>query len=240
MKRIMLALAVLAVLAMPTHADDPLTKEIHEGASFFLYPSGRMDLQLADVQLPGTATLPAEPCKDRSVFIHTDPDAATGKRLNLCENGVWVTQGEGLTGFPNYSQAFAAVTTVTITHALDTPNILIQCYDTDDKWITPDDIDIDASDPWDAVINFAEAETGRCVVNGTTVSDRYTETFSAVTTVTVTGATHGIGTNMITVACYDDSDPRERVEPDLVTVDDGTNDIVITFYEAETGKCVLQ
>lgn len=148
--------------------------------------------------------------------------------------------GGSASGAPNYSQSFSSQTSVTLTHALGTKNILVQCYDSTDIAIGPNDLDIDAADPWNAVVTFAASQTGRCIVNGLMNAGRYTATVTAQTTVTVTGATHGLGTNMLAVTCYDDSDPRARVEPNTVTADDGTNDVVITFFEAETGQCVLQ
>ena len=148
--------------------------------------------------------------------------------------------GGSASGAPNYTQSFTSETSVTLTHALGTKNVLVACYDSTDLAIGPDGIDINPTDPWAVVVTFEEAETGRCVVNGLMNSGRYTASFSGQTTVTVTGATHGIGTNMLAVTCYDDADPRNTVGPDNVTVDDGTFDVVVTFFESETGKCVLQ
>jgi len=145
----------------------------------------------------------------------------------------------GTGGAPNYSQSFSGQTSVTLTHNAGTKNVLVSCYDATDIFLSPHRIDIGAADPWDIVVTFFEAETGRCVVNGNNVS-RYTATVSATTSVSVAGTTHGLGTNMINVSCYDDATPRARVEPDKVTVADTTNDVVITFFETETGKCVLQ
>ncbi len=179
---------------------------------------------------------------------HIDIDAADPwdvvVTLAASANGRCVVNGLSsivqVAGAANYSEAFAAVTTVTLDHNLGTDNLLVQCYDSTDVMIGSHQVDIDAGDPWDIVVTFQEAETGRCVVNGLMNAGRYTETFAAQTSVTVLGATHGLGTNMISVNCYDDSDPREFVEPDKITTDDGTNDVVITFLESETGKCVLQ
>jgi hypothetical protein len=67
----------------------------------------------------------------------------------------------------------------------------------------------------------------------------YEETFSAVTTLTATGAEHGFGHRKILVACYDDSTPRAWIEPNTVTVDSSTFDVVVTFSTSETGLCVF-
>jgi hypothetical protein len=143
-------------------------------------------------------------------------------------------------GRTNYTQAFSAQTSVTLTHSFGTANLIVGCYDSTDIQIEPASVDIDPSDPFDVVVTFLESETGRCVVNGISSVSRYATTFTAQTSITVTGATHGLGTTMLNVSCFDDADPRMRVEPDTVSVDDGTNDVVIAFLESETGKCVLQ
>ena len=141
----------------------------------------------------------------------------------------------------NYTQAFTTQTSVSITHNLGTDNLVMDCYDTNDQHIQPDTYTIGASDPWNIAVTFFVAQTGRCVVNGSGgAGDRYVTVFSAQTAVTVTGATHGLAGSPLAISCYDDSDPRERVSPDDVTFDDANGDVVITFFAAETGKCVLQ
>jgi len=197
--------------------------------------------------LPNAATCPPSECDEggEQSRVCIERNASSGQKLLVCEGtSGWVAAGGGGTGAgsgaPNYTQSFTAQTSVTLTHNLGTKNLIVSCYDTTDIVIGPDSIDIDAADPWDVVVGFTESETGRCVVNGLMNAGRHVETFTAETTVTVTGATHGLGTNMVSVNCYNDSDPRDIVGPDSVTVDDGTNDVVITFFESETGKCVLQ
>ena len=86
-------------------------------------------------------------------------------------------------------------------------------------------------------VGVSTARSGNTV---TVTSKRYSETFSSQTTVTLTGAEHGIGSADITVTCYDNSSPRKRVEPDTVTVDGTSFDVVVTFFSAQTGKCVVQ
>jgi hypothetical protein len=74
--------------------------------------------------------------------------------------------GGGGTGEFNYSQAFSSATSVTLAHNLGTENVLVSCYDSDDIQIYPDTVDIGTADPWDVVVTFEVAQTGRCVVNG--------------------------------------------------------------------------
>lgn len=138
----------------------------------------------------------------------------------------------------NYSQSFTSQTSVTLTHNLGTNNLITMCYDASDIWVSPSRIDIAANAPWSVVTTFSESFTGRCVVNGIT-SGRYVASFTSQTTVTITGNTHRVGTNMVDVTCYNNSDPRVRIEPGQITVDDGTNDVVLTFSEAVSGQCTL-
>ncbi len=67
----------------------------------------------------------------------------------------------------------------------------------------------------------------------------YETTFSAQTSITVTGATHAFAHRKIVVECYDDSSPRQRIDPSLVTVDSTSFDVVVTFSASTTGLCVL-
>jgi len=190
------------------------------------------------------ATLLFDLDADQSIIWDESEDGFAISDLISCgsittdANGV-LACADAITAASNYTQSFTTQTSVTLTHNLGTKNIIVACYDATDIFIAPHRIDIGAADPWDTVVTFYETETGRCVVNGNS-SGRYTATVTATTTVTVTGSTHGLGTNMIDVSCYNDADPRVGVEPHRVTVDDGTNDVVITFFETETGKCVLQ
>ena len=68
----------------------------------------------------------------------------------------------------------------------------------------------------------------------------YGFTFVALQSFTITGATHAIPTSDLTVDCWDSSDPRARVEPDSVTVDQTTHDVVVSFYASQSGRCVIR
>jgi hypothetical protein len=72
------------------------------------------------------------------------------------------------------------------------------------------------------------------------VKVRHTVTFAAQTEITVTGATHGLGTADLTVTCYDDAHPPHVVEGDGWTINPSTFDVVIRFGAPQTGKCVLR
>lgn len=153
-------------------------------------------------------------------------------------DGVWATppaSGGGATG--SYTQSFTSQTSVTLTHALGSKNILVACYDGSDQaidWNT-----LVATSTSAAAVTFTSAQTGRCTVTIGGGSARYSTTFSSQTSVTITGATHNLGTPDIHVQCRDGSSPRRIVEPNTVDVDDSTYDVVITFSVAQSGRCTI-
>jgi hypothetical protein len=67
----------------------------------------------------------------------------------------------------------------------------------------------------------------------------YVTSFTAQTSITVTGATHGLGTPNLLVQCYDSATPSNLVEPSLVTVDPNSFNVTVVFATAETGRCVI-
>lgn len=67
----------------------------------------------------------------------------------------------------------------------------------------------------------------------------YGVAFTAQTSVTVTGVTHGLATKNLIVACYDNASPAKAIQPASYTVDGSTYDVVIAFASAQTGYCVV-
>lgn len=69
---------------------------------------------------------------------------------------------------------------------------------------------------------------------------KYAAAFSAQTSITVTGAAHNLGTCDLQVAVYDAAAPGQRVEPDTVTCNAATKDVVIAFAVSQSGRYVIQ
>jgi len=65
----------------------------------------------------------------------------------------------------------------------------------------------------------------------------YQTTFTSQTSITILGATHLRATRFVNVQCWDSSTTPHTVEPDSVTVNTGTFDIVIKFANLQTGAC---
>ena len=80
-----------------------------------------------------------------------------------------------------------------------------------------------------------DGSSGPC---GTGDATSYTKSFTAATTVTVFGIEHGLHTAQLRVTCYD-SDGK-LYEPDTITIDAETLNVVITHAIPQSGRCVLQ
>lgn len=66
-------------------------------------------------------------------------------------------------------------------------------------------------------------------------------TFSNQTSLTVTGATHGLGTADLIVAIYDSATgTRNLVIPDSVSIDSSTFDVTVAFELSQSGRIVIQ
>jgi hypothetical protein len=65
----------------------------------------------------------------------------------------------------NYSQSFVSQSSVTLSHGLNTVNVLATCYDGSNQQIEPNSVTVIDSNSLS--VAFAVPQTGRCVVNGT-------------------------------------------------------------------------
>lgn len=63
--------------------------------------------------------------------------------------------------------------------------------------------------------------------------------FTAQTSVTILGTTHGFGTKNLIVSCYDNASPANHIQPASYTVDGTSFNVVINFATAQTGYCVI-
>lgn len=74
------------------------------------------------------------------------------------------TGGPCVTSTAPYSQSFTSQTSVALTHAIGTLNVIVFCYDGADNWIQWNSLVINSTTQ--ATVTFASAQSGRCVVNG--------------------------------------------------------------------------
>jgi hypothetical protein len=163
--------------------------------------------------------------------------ANPGYNLYYCTApNLWTPAGASA---PNYSQAFTAQTSVVLTHNLGTENVMVECFDASNAQVEYASYAI--VDLNNVTVAFFAPQSGRCVVNGFggPSVNRFATVFTAQTSIVVTAATHNLGTGDVAVTCYDGGSPKTRIEPDQVRVD-SSNNVTVTFYAAQSGRCILQ
>ena len=92
-------------------------------------------------------------------------DANAGNVLKTFNGAAWVAAAGG----GAYASSFTAQTSVTIpgaAHQLNTPNLVVNCYDTETPAmeVDPDTVSVNLT-TYDVTINFAQPQSGRCVVS---------------------------------------------------------------------------
>lgn len=145
--------------------------------------------------------------------------------------------GGGGAGAGSYTQSFTAQTSVTLSHGLGSKNIIAACRDGSDNFIDWNTFVSTSTSA--ATVTFTTAQTGYCTVTIGGGGVRYGATFSSQTTVTISGTSHLLGASDIHVQCRDAASPRQIVEPNTITIDDTSFDVVITFAVAQSGRCSL-
>jgi hypothetical protein len=104
--------------------------------------------------------------------------------------------------------------------------------------------------PAEPDLNFAGAgvtcaddpgNTGtKCTIpGGTAGAANYSKPFTGAGSLTITNAEHGFGHANLLVNCYDNSTPPQYFEPNLITIDPATYQVVVTFVGTPTGHCVV-
>jgi hypothetical protein len=79
-----------------------------------------------------------------------------------------------------------------------------------------------------------------CVVpGGTAGAANYSKPFVAAASLTITNAEHGFGHANLLVSCYDNSVPPQYFEPALITINQATFQVDVTFAGNPTGYCVV-
>lgn len=81
---------------------------------------------------------------------------------------------------------------------------------------------------------------GSALLASTLIPCAYATNFTSQTTVTVTGATHGCGTQDLAVIIRDNSNPRLELQPQSISVHQTTFDIIVTFSLAQSGRIIVK
>jgi hypothetical protein len=117
------------------------------------------------------AVVPAT-CSLGEIFFNTA--AIAGSNIYACTaTNTWTVEGGGA-ATPNYSKPFTAATSLSMAgaeHLLKTANLVVTCYDasTPARLIEPDSITVDPV-TYNVTVTFAQPQSGRCVVNGNSIS----------------------------------------------------------------------
>jgi hypothetical protein len=89
----------------------------------------------------------------------------------------------------------------------------------------------------DVVVTFAAPTSGTLLL--ALPGPAYTATFTGQTSITILGATHGLGSAALLYRCYDTGTPRAWFEPGSFTVHPTTYDVVVQFGVPLSGRVCL-
>lgn len=141
----------------------------------------------------------------------------------------------------SYAQAFSAVTGVTVTgtqHGLATSGIVAAAYDASGNQITIVSTNVNPS-TFAVTVTFGSSNTGTLVLlgPGNISTPSYTGSFSTVASISISGATHALGTAALVVTVYDAS--GNELTPAAVNVDPVTFNVTVTLGAAASGTVYL-
>jgi hypothetical protein len=150
-------------------------------------------------------------------------------------NGNVVDGGAACGGGPNFQQAFASATSVTLTHNLNSTGIVFACFDnsTPPLWILPKSVAL--TNPNTLTVNFAATQSGSCVVNanGAGAAPNFQQAFSNSTAVTLV---HNLNSTSVVFECFDNSTPPLWILPKSAALTNA-NTLTVNFSSAQSGSC---
>lgn len=131
--------------------------------------SSTVNLGSKILRIPNSTTLPAT-CAVGNIYM--DTDATSGQRLYLCQStNTWALQGDGGSGGGSAGAAagtFTSETEFTITHSLNSEDVDVVLYNSNDTRIPESDYQVDIIDADSVFVTFANAiaQSGRWIVHG--------------------------------------------------------------------------
>jgi hypothetical protein len=145
---------------------------------------------------------------------------------------------------PQYTTTFTNQTTVTVSglaHALGTPLLFVSVYAlVAGKQVRQAGAITIHQTTFTVTVTFATAQSGEICISA--AGPRYSTTFTSQTTVTLLGATHGLGTGSLLYQLYNaapPSTPFSFIEPGSLSVDPTSFNVVVTFLTAQSGSILL-
>jgi hypothetical protein len=140
--------------------------------------------------------------------------------------------GFGAPSQPEFNETFAAATSVTVTHNLNTSNVLVMVYDGSGNQVIPQSITVTSANV--VTLTFGAAFAGSVVVVGLPVAvQQFDASWTSQTSVTVT---HNLNTTAVIVQVYDGLGNQSI--PQQITATDA-NTVTLTFGASFTGSCVI-
>ena len=136
---------------------------------------------------------------------------------------------------------FTARTVLTIAgavHHLGSPAILYQVYDTNTprQAVNPTTVTVHPT-TYDWTGTFPASQSGTVVL--ASPSPQYVTTFTSVTSLTILGSAHGLGTADLFWKVYNAATPAVAIQPTSLTIHPTTLDVVFTFATPQSGLIVL-
>jgi len=143
---------------------------------------------------------------------------------------------------PQYSTTFTNTTSVSIlgtSHGLDTSLLFASVYVVSGaQQIHSSSASVTIhTGTYDVLITFDTPQSGAVTLSA--AGPRYSTAFTEQTSVTVFGATHGLGTGALLYQVYDNGAPRAFIEPNTLSIDQNTFDVVMTFQTPQSGTLLL-
>ena len=195
---------------------------------------GHANLQQNELQNAALSTLsnfPVLPVVGQLAFVNSIVFICIS---NLNDLPIWVPMTREITAY-THSQPTGA-STWSITHGLNTTSVNVQIFDSFNKMVIPDEIEV--TGPNTVNVTLAAAMTGRAVVlsghfDGN-VKPTYSFTFYQNSASTTWVIQHNLGYNPIVRVFIGTAE----VQPQSI-VHDSTNQVTITFSTAQVGYARL-
>jgi hypothetical protein len=142
--------------------------------------------------------------------------------------------GFGAPSAPEFNETFAAATSVTVTHNLNTTNVFVMVYDGSGNQVIPQGIAVTSANV--VTLTFGAAFAGSVVVVGLPVAvQQFDASWTSQTSVTIT---HNLNTTAVIVQVYDNASPPNQVIPQQITATSSTV-VTLTFGASFTGSAVV-
>jgi len=155
------------------------------------------------------------------------PNSLTASFNSVEFDFTFPTQGWVVVQAADYSQSFSSTVSVNVSHSLNTEDVIVNVFDTNDTLIIPDLVTISGSN--NVIVDFAFTSSGYITVVDSIVSQSFTSVTQSI-------VSHSLATKNLLVAVYDTN--NEQIVPDNIQLLND-NTASITFTTLTSGKVVI-